>query len=67
MNFTEKNWNECLESLGFIEQKNSFGGMVVYNNNNIPCWTYTTKEEKEKLYLFFSGAVYWKIHSKFNK
>ena len=43
MDMTEKNWNECLESLGFIEQKNSFGGMVVYNNNNIPCWTYTTK------------------------
>ena len=64
MGFTEKNWKECLESLGFTEQKNNqFGGMEVYNDEGIPCWIYQTEEEKQELYIFFSGAVYWKIHT----
>lgn len=64
MNINNNDWNECLESLGFTEQKNEqFGGMVIFDDNNIPMWTYETEEEKGKLYLFFSGAVYWKIHT----
>lgn len=64
MKYSEKDWNECLESLGFTEQKNNqFGGMVVYNDKQIPCWTYETEEEKERLYIYLSGAVYWKIHT----
>ena len=64
LEFNEKNWEECLEALGFTEGKNcSFGGMIVYNDDNIPIWTYTTEEEKERLYIFFSGAVYWQVHT----
>ena len=64
MKYSEQNWAECLESLGFTEQKSSqFGGMTVFNDKGIPCWTYTTEEEKRDLYLFFSGAAYWKVHT----
>lgn len=64
MTVNNESWNGCLESLGFTEQKNEqFGGMTVYNDKQIPCWTYTTDEEKEKLYTFLSGAVYWKVHT----
>lgn len=64
MKVNQKNWDECLESLGFVEQKNaSFGGMVVFNDDGIPMWAYETEEEKERLYAFFRGAVYWKIHT----
>lgn len=64
MKFNEENWQSVLESLNFKEQKNcSFGGMTVFNDNDIPCWTYTTKKEKEKLYIFLSGAVYWQVHT----
>ena len=67
MKFSKENWEKCLETLQFYEQENcSFGGMVVFNDNDVPCWTYTTEEEKERLYIFLSGAVYWKIHTKFN-
>lgn len=63
MEYNEKNWKECLNSLGFTERKNAqFGGMVVHDDKGIPCWTYETDEEKRNLYLFFSGAVYFKIH-----
>lgn len=63
MAVNKNNWNECLESLGFTEQQNTaFGGMVVYNDDGIPMWTYETEAEKEKLYAFFRGALYWKIH-----
>lgn len=66
MKVNQTKWNECLESLGFTEQKNtSFGGMVVFNDDGIPMWTYETEEEKYKLYIFFRGAVYWKIHTEF--
>lgn len=66
MEFNEKNWKDCLDSLGFKEGKNiSFGGMVVYDDRDVPLWTYTTEEEKEKLYIFFNGAVYWKVHELF--
>ena len=66
MKHNEQNWKEVLESLGFTERKNNqFGGMVVYNDKQIPCWTYTTEDEKENLYIFLSGAVYWKVHTMF--
>ena len=66
MEFNEQNWNECLDSLGFTEGKNfSFGGMIIYDDNGIPKWTYNTEEEKERLYIFFSGAVYWQVHTMF--
>ena len=67
MKYSENNWKECLESLGFTEQKNhQFGGMVIYDDRLIPMWTYETEEEKEKLYIFFSGAAYWKVHMMLN-
>ena len=63
MKINNTNWNEVLDSLGFTEQKNcSFGGMVVYDDNGIPMWTYETEEEKYRLYHFFCGGVYWKLH-----
>lgn len=66
MKFSETDWKETLESLGFIEQENcQFGGMTVFNDKKIPCWTYTTEEEKERLYIYLSGAVYWKVHTMF--
>ena len=65
--YSQENWEGCLESLGFTEGKNvSFGGMVVYDNKGIPQWTYDTEEEKKQLYIFFSGAVYWQVHTMFN-
>lgn len=65
--YNEQDWKDCLESLRFTEQKNyQFGGMVIFNDKQIPIWTYETEEEKEKLYIFFSGAVYWKNHIMFN-
>lgn len=67
MKFNQENWNDCLKTLGFTEQKNSqFGGMVVYDDKNIPCWTYGTDDEKETLYIFLSGAAYWKMHIELN-
>lgn len=66
MKYTKKNWIETLEGLGFTEQKNEkFGGMTVFNDKGVPCWNYITKEEKEKLYIFFNGAIYWKVHEMF--
>lgn len=63
---TNNDWKEVLESLGFTEQKNEqFSGMVIFNDKGIPSWTYETEEEKEKLYIFFNGAIYWKIHEAF--
>lgn len=64
MEFNEQNYKECLESLGFTEQANEqFGGFVVYDDRSRPFWTYQTEEEKQELYTFLSGAVYWKIHT----
>ena len=55
--YSKENWEGCLKSLGFTEGKNvSF----------IPQWTYDTEEEKKQLYIFFSGAVYWQVHTMFN-
>jgi hypothetical protein len=65
LEFNETNWNECLEALGFTEGNNvSFGGKVIYDDNDIPQWTYDTNdiEYKKQLFLFFSGAVYWDLH-----
>lgn len=42
-----------------------FGGMVVFNDDGVPTWTYETEEEKMMLFLFFSGMAYWKIHTMF--
>lgn len=65
--YSQENWEGCLESLGFTEGKNlSFGGMIIYDDNGFPKWTYDTEEEKKQLYIFFSGAVYWKVHIMFN-
>ena len=67
MEYNEQNWKWCLESLGFTEQKNNqFGGMVIFNDKQIPMWTYSTEEEKEKLYIFFCGMEYWKMHTMWN-
>lgn len=66
MKFNEKDWKECLDSLGFTEQKNKFGAMVVYNDKDLPLWIYQTEEEQKELFIFFNGAVYWKIHTMFN-
>lgn len=66
--FNEENWNDVLESLGFTEGDNlTFGGKVIYDDNDIPKWTYDNDdiEYKKQLYTFLSGAVYWKIHKKF--
>ena len=64
MKHNKENWKELLESLKFTEQKNNqFGGMVVFNDKKIPCWTYETEEERETLYIYLSGALYWKIHT----
>ena len=60
MKFTEENWSNCLNTLGFTEQENEFYGKIIYNEENSPCWTYCTKEEKKQLYVFLSGAAYWK-------
>ena len=61
--YNKQNWNECLDSLGFKEAKNNnFGGIMILDDKGIPQWQYNTEEEKEKLYYFFSGAVYWQIH-----
>ena len=52
LGFSEQNWNDCLESLGFTEQKNtSFGGMVILDDNGIPVWDYDNLERKELLYF----------------
>ena len=66
MKFTKTEWKQCLRELGFTERVNhQFGGMVVYNDKKIPQWTYETAEEQERLYIFFRGALYWKIHTMF--
>lgn len=63
LGFSEDNWNECLEALGFTEQRNiSFGGMVIFDDKGIPVWDYDNLERKMLLYYFFSGAVYGKMH-----
>lgn len=64
MEFSNDNWHMVLDALGFCEQKNSNGGYNVFNDSGVPVWQYENEKEKEKLYYFFSGAVYWKFHSK---
>jgi hypothetical protein len=64
LEYNEQNWKECLEALNFTEGKNvGFGGMVVYNDKGIPAFNYDSDERKQQLYLFLSGAVYWKLHT----
>lgn len=66
--YSEENWNGVLESLGFSEIKNpnGFECYDVLNDNGIPSFQYSGIEEKKQLYMFFQGAVYWKMHSMFN-
>ena len=65
LDYSEENWKECLETLGFSEGKNiSFGGMVVFDDRGIPVWDYDNLEKKKLLYYFFSGAVYGRMHFK---
>ena len=52
-----------VEEKTFKEVKNNnFGGVMILDDKGIPQWQYDTEEEKEKLYYFFSGAVYWQVH-----
>lgn len=62
MNFNQQNWEEVLQALGFIEQKNPNGVNCydVYNDSGIPIWQYDTERNKEKLFYFFSGVLYCK-------
>ena len=51
INYNTQNWKECLESLGFTEVKNdSFGGIMILDDKDIPQWQYNTEEEKKILY-----------------
>jgi hypothetical protein len=61
--YTEENFRQLLESLGFVEEKNySFGGLICYDDNGNPIWTYY-EEQRIWLYMFLSGANYWKLHT----
>lgn len=62
--YSEENWNECLECLGFTEIKNpnGFDCYDVLNDRGIPTWQYSGEEEKKLLYYFFQGAAYMKMH-----
>lgn len=64
MEFNEQNWHECLESLGFTVQKNPNGANCydIYDEKGIPRWQYDTIGQQKKLYYFFCGCVYMKIH-----
>ena len=64
MEFSKDNWHMVLDDLEFCEQKNPNGGYNIFNDFGCPVWQYENEKEKEKLYYFFSGAVYWKLHSK---
>jgi hypothetical protein len=64
--YNEQNWTDVLDSLGFTEQKNPNGGMIVYNNEEVPMWRYEENETKEKLYYFFSGMVCQRMKNRFN-
>lgn len=59
---SDREWLDCLESLGYTEQKNPNGidCFDVYNEDNLPIWQYEGNEQKEKLFYFFSGIVYAK-------
>ena len=65
MEFNHKNWKECLESLGFTSIKNPNGKDCydVLDEKGIPRWQFDNIEQQEKLYYFFTGMVYWKIHT----
>ena len=65
LEFNEENWNGCLESLGFTEQKNPNGGYDVYDEKGIPKFQYETEEEKKYLYYFLSGTVWWNLHKNY--
>ena len=62
MEFNQQNWEEVLQALGFSEIKNPNGANCydVLNDRGIPIWQYDTEEKKEKMFYFFSGALYWK-------
>ena len=65
MEYNEQNWKELLEALHFTEYKNeSFGGMVICDDNGIPNWDYESDDEERKrqIFLFLSGALYMKHH-----
>ena len=64
MNYSEQNWKECLEALGFTEIKNPNGidCYDILDDKGIPVWQYETIEKKLMLYYFFCGAEYMKMH-----
>lgn len=67
MVYSKENWNAVLNALGFKEESNtSFGGKVLYDNEDIPRWTYNESDEqyKEHLFHFLNGALWMKERMK---
>ena len=65
MRFDEQDWIETLDSLKFTEQRNPNGGMIIYDDRQIPLFQYDD-DTKEHAFMFLSGAVYWKVHTELN-
>ena len=61
MEYNEENWNSVLESLGYKEVR-GYGCYDILNEKGIPVWQYDNKEKKKRLYDFFRGALYMKLH-----
>lgn len=67
MVYSKENWYVLLNSLGFKEESNtSFGGKVLYDDEDIPRWTYDENDAqyKEHLFQFLNGALWMKWHIK---
>lgn len=69
MEYNEQNWKNVLKALHFKEENNAtFGGKVIYDDNDIPRWSYDNDDEeyKEKLYHFLAGAMWMRAHMEMN-
>lgn len=65
LSYNEQNWTDVLDSLGFEEHVNPNGGMIVYDDRRLPMWTYESEKDKENLYYFFAGMVYYRLRMGF--
>lgn len=66
---TQIEWEECLASIGFTEQKNPNGANCfdVYNEAGLPIWQYSDEDGKQRLFDFFSGISYAKARYGFKE
>lgn len=67
MTYNDINWKQTLESLNFSEVKSMYGGYNIYDDKGIPKWQYDDEYKKERLWYFFNGMIYMRLHMELNQ